>query len=122
MEFREELEMQVIRKIVTHAYGPCLMCDGETKYGPRVARFGKAWVQKHFLPKARKRYLQSVRTAVPLKDRSVAMLEELLCATCQAGLYRMRQESAAERNALLRRRQFLRERWRGSADPLQMVL
>jgi hypothetical protein len=38
MDFRVEHEIRVIRKVVKHVHGPCLMCEQELEYGARIPR------------------------------------------------------------------------------------
>ena len=44
MDFRVEHEIRVIRKVVKHVHGPCLMCEREIEYGGRVPRLGMIWL------------------------------------------------------------------------------
>jgi predicted HD phosphohydrolase len=78
MGFREVLEIRVIRKVVKHVYGPCLMCDRETEYCDRIPRLGKVWLAKQFEPDARRRNVRAVRIGVAPKARSLAPLEALI--------------------------------------------
>jgi hypothetical protein len=36
MDFRVVHEIRVIRKVVKHVHGPCLLCQREIEYGSRI--------------------------------------------------------------------------------------
>lgn len=116
MEFRVEHEIKVIRKVVKHVRGPCLFCDHEIEYGIRVTKLGMQWLRKQFEPAARSRNAKAVRLGIPPKARSMALLESLLCATCQAGLPAVRQETAAEREKELRKRAEMSARYHAAVE------
>jgi hypothetical protein len=116
MDFRVEHEIKVIRKVVKHVHGPCLICDREIEYENRVTKLGMQWLQKQFEPDARSRNVKAVRLGVPPKARSMALLESLLCAVCQARLPVMRQETAAEREKELRRRAEMSARYDAAVE------
>jgi hypothetical protein len=88
MDFRVEHEIKVIRKVVKHVHGPCLFCNREIEY----------------------------EKGIPPKARSMALLESLLCGRCQATLPVIRQETAAEREKVLRRRAELSARYRAAVE------
>jgi len=111
MDFRVEHEIRVIRKVVKHVHGPCLMCDREIEYGNRIPRLGNVWLPKQFEPDARRRNVRAVRIGVAPKGRSLAVLEALICEVCQAGLPKVRQDASAERDAELRWRAQLSYRY-----------
>jgi hypothetical protein len=111
MDFRVEHEIRVIRKVVKHVHGPCLMCEREIEYGGRVPGLGMTWLRKQFEPELRRRNVRAVRIGVAPKARSLALLEELLCETCQASLPRVRLDASRERDAELRRRAQLSRRY-----------
>ena len=116
MDFRVEEEIKVIRKVIKHVYGPCLMCDRETKYGNRIPRLGIEWLRKEFEPTARKRNFKAVQIGVAPKARSLAMLEELVCDSCRAGLLKVRWAASDERGAVLQRRAKRSARYHASVD------
>ncbi|MCL4393968.1 MAG: hypothetical protein M1482_04030 [Chloroflexi bacterium] len=111
MDFRVEHEIRVIRKVVKHVHGPCLICDGDTEYGERVPRLGMGWLRKQFEPDSRRRNTRAVRIGVAPKNKSLPLLEALLCETCQAGLPTLRQDASGEREAELQRRAQLSQRY-----------
>ena len=116
MNFRVEHEIKVIRKVVKHVHGPCLMCDCETEYGERVPRLGMVWLRKQFDPDARRRNMKAIRIGVAPKARSLAPLEALLCDGCQAGLPKLRQDATAERETELGRRAQLSYRYHAEME------
>jgi hypothetical protein len=116
MDFRVEHEIRVIRKVVKHVHGPCLMCDCEMEYGERVPRLGMAWLRKQFDPDARRRNVKAVRIGVAPKAKSLAALEALLCDGCRAGLPKLRQDTSAERETELRRRADLSYRYHSEME------
>lgn len=109
MGFRVEHEIRVIRKVVKHFYGPCLICDSQTKYRNRSQGFKIAWLRRQFEPDARKRSIRAVRLGIAPKDRSLASLEALLCESCRVELPKIRRDAVHERDAELRRRAHLRD-------------
>ena len=104
MDFRIDEEIIIIRKVIKHAHGPCLMCDRETEYGQRVSQLGMVWLQKQFEPAARTRNATAVRIGVAPHTKSLAPLEALLCETCRAGLLSLRWAASDERTLALQRR------------------
>lgn len=116
MDFRVEHEIKVIRKVVKHVHGLCMFCDREIEYENRVTKLGMQWLQKQFEPDARSRNVKALRLGIPPKGRSMALLESLLCAVCQARLPVMRQETAAEREKELRRRMEMSARYHAAVE------
>jgi hypothetical protein len=104
MEFRVEHEIKVVRTVVKHVHGPCLMCGRETEYGKRIPPLGMAWLRKQFEPDTHRRDVRAVRIGIPPKGRSLQILEALLCADCLARLPNVRRKSSNERDAELQRR------------------
>lgn len=116
MDFRVEHEIKVIRKVGTHVHGPCLFCDREIEYENRVTKLGIQWLQKQFESDARSRNVKALRLGIPPKARSMALLESLLCDTCQGRLPVIRQETAAEREKELRKRAEMSARYHAAAE------
>jgi hypothetical protein len=116
MDFRVEHEIKVIRKVVKHVHGPCLFCDCEIEYENRVTKLGMQWLQKQFEPDARSRNVKALRLGIPPKARSMALLESLLCDTCQGRLPVIRQETAAEREQELRKRAEMSARYHAAVE------
>ena len=102
--FRVEHEIKVIREIVKHVRGPCLICDREIEYENRVTKLGMPWLQKQFEPDARSRNVKALQLGIPPKARSMALLESPLCDVCQALLPVIRQQTASAHERELRRR------------------
>jgi len=109
MDFRVDHEIRVIRKVVKHIYGPCLICGNQTKYQNRIQPLKIAWLRKQFEPDVRQRSSRAVRLGIAPKDRSLASLEALLCESFQIELPKIRQDAGNEREAELRRRAHLRD-------------
>ena len=116
MDFRVEHEIKVIRKVIKHVHGPCLICDREIEYENRVTKLGMQWLRKQFEPDVRNRNVRAVRLGIPPKARSMALLESLLCGVCQAGLSEIRQGTAAERQKELQRRAELSARYHAAVE------
>ena len=116
MDFRVEHEIKVIRKVVKHVHGPCLLCDREIEYTERVPRLGMVWLRKQFNPDARRRNIKAVRIGVAPKTKSLASLEALLCDRCHAGLPKLRQDATAERETELYRRAHLSYRYHAEME------
>jgi hypothetical protein len=116
MDFRVEHEIRVIRKVVNHVHGPCLVCDCEAEYGDRIPRLGMVWLRKQFEPDARRRNVRAVRIGVAPKGKSLALLEALICEVCQAGLPKVRKDASAERDAELWRRAQLSYRYHAEME------
>jgi hypothetical protein len=104
MDFREEYEMRLTRKVLKHVHGPCMLCERKIEYGDRISRLGKVWAEKQFEPDVRRRNVRAVRIGVAPKARSLALLEELLCEICKAELPKLRLDASAERDTELRSR------------------
>ncbi len=117
MDFRVEHEIKVIRKVVKHVHGPCLICDREIEYENRVTKLGMQWLRKQFEPDARSRIVKAVRLGISPKARSMALLESLLCDTCQGRLPVIRQDTAAEREKELRKRAEMSARYHAAVEP-----
>lgn len=109
-------EIRVIRKVVKHVHGSCLMCDRETEYGERIPRLGMNWLRKQFEPDARRRNVRAIRIGLAPKAKSLAPLEALLCDVCQAGLPKLRQLASAERDAEQQRRAQLSDRYHAKME------
>ena len=116
MDFRVEHEIQVIRKVIKHVHGPCLLCDREIEYEGRVTKLGMQWLRRQFEPDARSRNVKAVRLGIPPKARSMGLLESLLCSVCQAGLPVIRQGTAVERRKELQRRAELSARYHAAVE------
>jgi len=116
MDFRVEHEIKVIRKVVKHVHGPCLFCDREIEYENQVTKLGMQWLQKQFESDARSRNAKALRLGIPPKARSMALLESLLCDTCQGRLPVIRQETAAEREKELRKRAEMSARYHAAVE------
>jgi hypothetical protein len=116
VDFRVEHEIKVIRKVVKHVRGPCLFCDREIEYENRVTKLGMQWLQKQFESDARSRNVKALRLGIPPKARSMALLESLLCDTCQGRLPVIRQETAAEREKELRKRAEMSARYHAAVE------
>ena len=116
MDFRVEHEIKVIRKVVKHMHGPCLICDREIQYENRVAKLGMQWLQKEFEPDARSRNVKAARLGISPKTRSMALLESHLCDTCEGRLPVIRQETAAGREKELRKRAEMSARYHAAAE------
>jgi hypothetical protein len=116
MGFHIEEETIMIPKKIKHAYGPCLICGSETEYGKRIGQLGLVWLEKQFEPKAWLRNKEAVLIGVAPKDRSLRLLEELICEVCRAGLSKVRWAAHAERDAKLRRRAQARDRYHAWID------
>ena len=104
MDFHIDEEIVVIRKVIQHVHGPCLMCDRETEYDKRIPRLGMTWLRKQFEPAQRKPNATAVRIGVAPHTKSLGPLEALLCETCRAGLLAMRWAASDERTTALQRR------------------
>jgi len=116
MDFRVVHEIRVIRKVVKHVHGPCLMCQREIEYGSRIPQLGMTWLRKQFEPDVYRRNVKAVRIGVAPKARSLPLLEELLCETCEASLPRVRLDASSERDAELRRRAQLSLRYHAKSE------
>jgi hypothetical protein len=73
-------------------------------------------LRKQFDPDVRRRNLRAVRIGVAPKARSLALLEELLCETCEASLPSVRLDASRERDAELRRRAQLSHRYHAKTE------
>jgi len=104
MDFLVEEEIEVIRRVIKHVDGPCLICDRETKYLKQIPWLGIEWLRRHFEPTARQRNVNAVRIGVAPYGRSMAVLEALLCDVCGAELIKVRWAASEERGAVLQRR------------------
>ncbi len=116
MEFRIEEETVTIVKMVRHFHGPCILCDRETRYGNRLPRLGLEWLQRQFGKTLRERNQRSIRIGVVPNDKSLTMLEQLLCAECNSGLLKLRWASTDERNAALGRKKKQSNRYHANRD------
>ena len=94
--------------VVKQAYGTCLECNRDTKYGMRVLKliiqFGQPWFEKEFQSERRSRNLEALHKGVAPKGRSLKVLEDLLCETCRATLLEKQWANTLQRDEELLRR------------------
>jgi hypothetical protein len=104
MQFRAMSEIVIVRKVVKHLWGPCLLCNQEAEYSRLVARRGEDFVRKHLAESCRPYRVKQLCTGLGGKKAGIEILEGLICEECRTKLPELRRGAAVEREDELRRR------------------